>query len=430
MNDEIRDRLQQGADLMALRKYQEAKELYQDILREDRDDIEVYLNLGNACMDLEQFDEGIDAFKRALLIDEDSVTALYSLAYAYFLDGDYEQAARLFNRIEEIGQASVDLYSVMAAMFLDAEDYGMAVRSLNRAIKLDPLNAQLRLQKAQAYLQMGKVREAVSSLRDLQEILPDEAAGYIMEAQVLIDVEEFDGALEALGRAIARFPGDAILSSLRAQALNSMGRYEEALAEAIRAADLETDVPEVKNQVSYQTGIALGGLGRVDESVAVLERAAREGAGAEALFLLMNECVALKRYDRALEASRRIEALDDVAPRHMGAAVFYEALCTERLGHAEEALTLYREAVRRLRGLTIGRNGLYDLYAYRALCHKSLGEYDQALKLLDYLAKLDDNSAGVYALKASVLDAAGRAQEAAQMRARAHSIDPTIEFGE
>lgn len=430
MDERIQDGIQQGVGLMALGKYAEAKEVFQALLAVDDREPEVYLHLGNAQLDLDETDEGIASFKRALLLDETSIQALYSLGCAYFVKGDYASSLRYFNRLEDMGQTDADMYSIMAAMYLDANDYGMVIRCLNRAIQKEPLDAQLRLDKASAYVQMGRTRDAVASLHELQEILPDEAAGYELEARILIEADDEEGALAALDRSQARFPKDPRLVALKARAYNDMGRYDEALAEGMRGQDMGSDVQEVRNELDLQVGIALGGLGRIDESIAVLERSARDGAGAGAWYMIMSECLLTKDYGRVLEYARRIQAAEgDVEAHVMAAAVFNEPFALENLGRTEEAEPLYRAAITKLRRLTLGRNGLFEVYAYRALCLKALGEYDEALSLVDYLLKVDDTSAGTYSIRADVLDAAGRHEEARRDRERAKALDPDFDLG-
>lgn len=430
--EQIQDKIRQGIDLMSLQKYAEAEELFSSLAEQDPRNVEVYINLANAQIDQEKVDEGIATLKRALLVDENNAEVLYDLGCAYFLKVDYAHALRYFNLVERQGEATVDMYSIEAAIFVDSDDYNMAIRSINRAIELEPLNAQLRLDKAQVYEEQGRVQEAVATLHELEELLPDEGSTYAYEARLLTDAERYDDALQALQRAQERFPEDPTIFLLKARALNDAGRYEEALSEAMRGEEL-VRLPgdeQTSNDLKVQTGIALGGMGRVEESLAVMDRAAREGGGTGTYFLALNECLALRRYERVVEYADRILAQEDVEPRVLAAAIYYKPFALEKLGRMEEARPLYEEAVGQLRRITIGRPALYEVYAYRTMTYRSLGRHDDALELADYLVSLDDTAAASQALRYEVLKAKGDMAEAAKARARVLSLDPQFKFGE
>ena len=430
---DITDKISQGVELMALERYEAAKAVFEEVINADRRNLDAYLHLGNAYMNLDEVDNGIAQFKKALVIDENSTNALYSLGCAYFLKGDYANSMKHFNRVEALGVATVEMYMIMMTMFVDSDDPAMAIRSVNRAIQLSPLNSSLRVEKAQIYVALGHYQEAVATVHELQEILPDEAEGYAVEIEVQLEAENYDAAIEAADRALDRFPNDPTLHLLKARVLNTVGRYEEALEASRLALVGNPGESDVKAEVAFQAGVALGGMGRFEDSIRTIENSIGEGREAsEAYYLIMTEATGLGIYDKAAEYADKLLALgvDEMEPRVRAAAIFTKPFAYDKLGRVEEAQALFKEAATALRRITIANPGLFEVYSYRVMAHRELREYDEAIDLADHLISLDENDAAAYALKRTVLLAKGDEAGANEMRAKTLAIDPDFEFGE
>lgn len=430
MEDQVKDLIERGVEAMGLQQYEAALVQFQKALSLDSHDVAVYLHIGNAYMNMDEPEKAMDSFRRALLIDENSVEALYAMGCAYFIIDDPVNAIRYFNRVEERGGATTDMYVIESSIFIDAEDYNMAIRALNRALQIEPLNADLMLGKAEIYAIMGRIDDAVSALRNLQEILPDEIAGYVSEARLLIDADRGDDAMAALVHAEERFPTDAGIRALKAKALNTMARYDEALHEAEQALVVDGLGDKVRSELQLQLSIAYAGVGRVEEASLVLEESAKEGNAAESYYMLMNESIMLQNYAKALECSNRLLELGDVPPRISASACFNKAFAMEKVEGVDAAREAYADAALRLRRITIVNPGLYEVYAYRVMAHRSLGEFDKALDLADYLISLDVTAPASYALKSDVLREQGNYDESDKLRAKVLTLDPNFIFGE
>lgn len=432
MNDVTQDLMARGIELMAVQNYEAARDVFASVVAQDSHNVEGHINLGNAYACLEQMDEAIDSFQRVLILDNQNVDALYSLGCAYFVTGDYASAVANFNKVEQLGAATVEMYGILMAIFTDAEDVAQALRCANKAIRLAPLNGSLRVQKAQLYIASGHLDEAIITLHELQEILPDDAEGYGAEAEVQIEAGRYEDALKALDKALERFPEDASLYSLKARALNTMGRYAEALDVAILGQGLGDERARVVSELAIQKGVALGGLERVDESLQAFESSIGSDGEerAEAYFMMLNECLVLKSFDKAIHYADALRNMEDVEPRMVACAIFSKPFALEQQGRTEEAHELYLEAAGELRRITIVHPGLFEVHGYRALCHKALGEYDEALRLADHIISLDETDAAAYAMKRDILLAMGDEEEAEKMKKKVISLNPSFEFGE
>lgn len=430
MNESVQDKIQQGIELMAAQRYEAAKDLFEEVLREDRGNYEAHFNLGNAQANLGEFEESAEDFKRALLARPDATEAMYSLACVYFLEGRYVDSVREFNRCEENGLTSVEMYQILETIFVDTKDYVQAIRYANKAIQLEPLNARHYIDKANLYLLREQPKEALACLREVEDLLPDAAEPYLTEAQILAQTGESDRALETMERALSRFPGDASLLVAKSRLLNGMGRSSEALEVTRRARELAGDMPEFVRTIDVQEAVALAALNDLDGSIAALERAVEADASSDqAMFMLITECAAAKRFDDVERHCDRVISGDlDVDDHTKAAAVFWKAAALKELGRAEDAGAAFREAVGVLRRMTIARPGLVEVYAYRIMCHKELGEFDKAADLADHIIELSPEDAVGYAFKADVMAAKGDKAQAEALRSKARSLNSSIKL--
>ena len=431
MNGDVQDLIAQAIELMAAERYEPAKGVCEQAIALDAKNFDAYMHLGNACVNLEDFAGGIAAFKKALLVQADSAAARYSLGCTLFLDGQGPEALKQFNVCEKAGAASAEMYGIMELIFLDAKDYVQAIRCANRAIQLEPLNPQHYMDKAQLFLLDGKTCEAVNCLHEVEDLLPDAGEPYILEARLLTQGDEHNAALAAIDRAVARFPLDAAVLLERVRVLNAKGDYREAAALAPRVRELAGDDAALRRELAMQEGIAQAGCEDIEASITALEGATGgDEQNAEALFLLVNECYATGRYEQAESYGAQLAALEGIELRYKAAGVFYNAASIDKLGREEEAAAAYKAATRSLRQASIGQAGMLEVYAYRAMCHKALGEYEKALSLCDHLVNMAPDNPSGYAFKADVCEAMGEHEQAEELRAKVRDIDPNFNLQE
>lgn len=428
-NEQIQDLVQQGIELMAAQRFEAAKDVFERVIQADKRSFEAYLQLGNACVNLQQVGDGITAFKKALMVKPDSQEARYSLGCAYFLDGQNVEAVKQFNACEKAGFTSVEMYSLMEVIFLDAEDYVQAVRCANRAIRLEPLNPQPYLDKAQLFMAQGKTKEALSCLREVEDLLPDAAEPYVLETRLLTQGGDHDRAVEAIDRACKRFPEDGSLLLERGRALNAKGSYREALDTLNEAEKLMEGEPALTHDLAMQKSVAQAGLQNIDASIAELNRLVQgENPDTDALFLLLNECSAVGRFEDVLKFASQMLSIDGALSRYRAAALYWNAAALKELGRSDEAQEAFKKNARTLRQITIGEPGLIEVYMYRAMCHKELGEFDEALSLVDHLLALSPDDAVGYAFKADIYKAMGDDAREREMRDKVLAVDPDFKF--
>lgn len=178
-----------------------------------------------------------------------------------------------------------------------------------------------------------------------------------------------------LVRLTQRYPQMAYFYALLAQNYGQEKRYEEAVKAAKHALELEPRFTEAR--------LTLGRLYAVQERH---DDAAREFAAAirddpkreEAYPFLANECVAHGEYGRALEALRRLLAVN---PDSVVAYYYMGAINAQHLNRLGEALRLYQEALNIDPANANVHNAIAEVYLRQRQLRKALGKYEEIAHL-------------------------------------------------
>jgi tetratricopeptide (TPR) repeat protein len=200
------------------------------------------------------------------------------------------------------------------------KDFELMLSETNRLITARPKSAQGWQMKADAYRQQRDVENARTAIERAMEIDDGDTWNYIRRSWISWrrswiswDVGEHDEALSDLTRAIELGPAHAFLYRNRAERLNTMGRFEEASADARKSIELNPDDREGFSQLlrSYLN------LEQEDEVRATIDELRDHAGGwvdieakAWAHRTVADYYRQLKDYDRAMESAERAIEID------------------------------------------------------------------------------------------------------------------------
>ena len=431
MNDSLRydELVNQGITLMQVQNYSKAKDMFLQATEVDKNNKTAYMHLGNACANLDEFEEAKTAFEKVLLIDPDDGEAYFNIGNIYVLQDDLYKCVENYNKAEEKGFRRIELYSNLAGIFRELGDTTQAVRNLNKAIKVAPLRGDVRVEKAHIYISEGKFQEALETLEELQQILPDAFEAYDLQSQIYCGMKQYDKALEIIDGALEKFEKDVVLQWIRIKILVEKQDFDEAKKAISKIKEME-DYDTVEREVIFQESIVFSYENKIDAAIASLEQLLdkeqeTEGIDEQTRYLLMNLYLGQKDYDKSLEQAKKLSsAKTDTLYNISG--MYYEAHILKQKGKQEEAKAKYKDTVTYLRKLSIKIPTFYEIYVYRLLCHKELGEYEKALELADYIENLYPEKADAYAMRCVVYSDMGMEEKAEEQRQKAKAINPNL----
>ena len=425
MEEKLQDLMSRGVALMAAGNYENAKELFDQVIKENPKILEAYMSKGDACANLELYDEAIDCFKKALMVDSSFALAYFSIGSIYVLKEDNLKALQFFNKAAEAGYESAEMYLLMSTIFWNADDEIQAMRYLNRAIKLSPLDGSLRLSKVRMYLNANKFDMALEALDEMEAILPDAYEVYDLKAQIYMGMQKYSEAEAIISKGCTKFPEDANLAAIKLKVLVSIDKDEDAIQQ-LNLMKRKGLYELVIKDASLQEATLFLKKEKVEEATAVLVNANEKlGYDADIVYILMDIYGKTGKYEELLTWSDKMIANSN-NDLYFVTALFFHATALKELARTEESQKEFKAITEKVRKMTIEDPGFYEGYLFRLLAHIDLSEFDEALDLADYVENLYPDRADAHAFRYQVYTKMGKLEDAEREKARAREIDPAF----
>lgn len=208
---------------------QRALEQYQEITRQDSNDLEAFLTLGRLYKVSQNSVESEKAFNAALKLDPDNEDALTGLALVYADLGDAKRAAELLKRVAD---KSPNLRTLMAlaGSYEQIRDYALAAETLRKALELAPDNPDLKRALAQNLLFSDNNDEALKIYTELVEEDPKDVQSWLRISQIHREQRAFGKARQAIDRAKKLEPDNLEIIFNEVGILEAEGKTAEAIA--------------------------------------------------------------------------------------------------------------------------------------------------------------------------------------------------------
>ncbi|MBN2497523.1 MAG: tetratricopeptide repeat protein [Deltaproteobacteria bacterium] len=341
----------------------EAVECFEDILRDDPEDLAAHRGLVEAAY----FAGRLAEFERRYRSRASGGEGLghYGLALCAVArgPGGMKAAIEHFQKAEELMPTEADVpYRIGLVYIMDA-DFERAAAALQRAIERDGQRPEPRVALAHCRLQLNESAKAMDILRpilnqspgpdvvskaravaarifDLERDIPPDAAPEIQKATTYLGQEGVQQALLLLSELAARYPELALVHFLKGLAHSRMDNRGEAIVALERAIQLRPDNPE-----------ALVALGDIYFRVGKWQMARKsylQAVGLNPFYLeahmrMAELCEARGDHEGALQAYEKVVLLepDNVRHRHAYADALARTGRLEDAVAALEAILLY-----------------------------------------------------------------------------------------
>jgi serine/threonine-protein kinase len=228
-----------------------------------------------AAREAADFEAAIAAFATALTYDPNYAPAHAGLGLAwrgkYLSSRDTSIAAQAVNACREAVRRQPGLslgHTCLGMLLYERRDLEHAAEELTRAVQADPTNDDAIVWLGRTQEELRLPSQAERTYLAAVKARPDYYNPRLWAANFYRRQSRYQDAADALAEAVRLVPDHTRLRAALAVPLNYVGRYEEAIAAARKANDLEPS-PE-----ALQTwGMSLYRLRRFEEAAAVIERA-------------------------------------------------------------------------------------------------------------------------------------------------------------
>jgi len=235
-----------------------------------------------------KYRDAIPYYEKAIALEPGNVLFLRNKANAYNWLEEYEEAIAAYKAViqHESDQNTAEKakdYNYIGVQFNKQKKYREAIPYYEKAIELAPQNPQYLRNKAIAYDWLREAKDASEAyqLAAQYETNPVQKAKDLNYAGVQFhDLQQYKKAIECYEKAIALEPENALFLRNKANAFNRLGRYEEAVAAYLVAAQHETDAAEQAKDYNA-TGLIYSNQYKDEEALQYYQKALEKDPGVQ-----------------------------------------------------------------------------------------------------------------------------------------------------
>jgi len=196
-------------------------------------------SMGDLLVPMGRFREAIKSLRTALRLNPfPPVNFFWTLGLAYFFTGRTNEAIEVTNKAVNLDPGIAESHFLLGITLIAAGKSGEALTELDKAVSLSQNPSRYIPHRAVALVNTGKIEEAVASVKEMVSSRPDDADGY--EGLIFV--------------------------------LNLLGRHEEVLQMAQKAATLQLG-PYTEPYIKLSSGLSYGFLGQYDQAILRLKEA-------------------------------------------------------------------------------------------------------------------------------------------------------------
>ncbi len=297
-----------GAAYARLGFYDRAEEAFQAVLIQRPADFDVLLHLGRAAARAHHNEMARRALEAAIRMRPADVEALLELGLVYAASKDYSRAVYLLAQARQIAPRRPDILLVLARAAEDAGYYGDSALAYDEYVKLQPADDTARRDRARVLGYTGtRLEEGLKEMAAYIDSHPGDPIGHYNLAQFTWRTEP-DKSLGQLAAALRLDSKFAPAHVSRGWLLHRLGRSEEAVPHLEAALKITPDNVRALDQL----GLVHLSLDRPQEAEKTLRRAM--ALASEDPDVLMHLGRALMALGREEEAQRILEKYEQIRP--------------------------------------------------------------------------------------------------------------------
>ena len=231
--------LDYGSGLFVNERYDEAIEVFEDILKQDPHNLMIHVRLAVAHSISGREDRALELFERARSIDPSSVDVRHYLALHYFRSGRWQEAAALLTSVLAQMPHRLPALESLAQIREGQERIEEASGLLERIVALQPTNATRWTKLGEMRMALGDTEGAIGAFEQARESNRS-AFSHVLELGVLYLADRrLTEAAECLDLVPASHPGYAMALFKRAQVSVLLGESDQS--DRIRLATQRSD---------------------------------------------------------------------------------------------------------------------------------------------------------------------------------------------
>jgi tetratricopeptide (TPR) repeat protein len=409
------------ANLYQLTQPQKALKIFEKLLNQNADQIDILFQCAQIYMSLNRYDEAASKCKKMLELEPGNKPLQRQLADTYIKGGRLEQAQALLENMVSEDSSDVEVIAALADLYLNQKKFQKSIDLYENLLKQGAKNTEIKLRIGAGFFGLSEhdttcIQKAQKIFDDLQREISDDwrpywylgaialnqhkdsLAGMYFEKVIkinghneeawwflgssLFERGKYDSLLRVVEQPQKIFPNDFRFFLLEGLALSRMEKQEEAVKPLEKAYRLN---PKDLNTLGT-LAMTLDGLHRYDES----DRLYEEGLKLDSTAALLLNNYSYSLAERGLQLQRALEMAKQAITREPENAAYLDTYgwVFFKLGKFEDA-AIYIE-----RSVATGKASSVVHEHFGDICQK-LGQKEKALESWKKALEMDPKNEAI-----------------------------------
>lgn len=366
--------------------------------------------MGRVALEAGQNDHAAEWLSRACAAGS-RVDYASSLGVALQRLGRHADALHAFEKAVELKPDDVQNWKNLANVLFELRSTDEALLVYRKVLELDRRDWDAACRLGYLHHQLGQLDDALACLGLCDALRPNHASTLHMRSVFLLGLKRYEQAIAEGMRAHQLAPTNVDTCNNIGSALTALDRHDEALPWYDRALSLQPSL----DAALYNKAFTLGKLRRLDEAMAIHDRLKAKG-GADSTVTDLNLAYLLFGFGRCEDARAALDVCLESRPNDV-AALQLRAVCLRALRQPELSIADSERAHQ----LDPGNAGICNNIG--AVLHE-VGRYQEALSWFEKAIGLQPDYAEAFTNLAQAQHQLHRLDEAVESYDRARCIDP------
>ena len=254
--------LDEGSALHQLGKLEEAKLIYESILKITPKQFEATHLLGTLHAQMGQYSSSIALLNKAILINPKQYETHSNIGNAYVESNQFEDAVIAYNKAIKIKPNNPKDYCNKGIALHKLKKHEQAIRSFDKSIEIEPTFAKAYLNKANTQMEMGHIDKAIENYEKSILIDPENVEAFHNLGLAKNHLKDYENAIIIFDKALEIHPNFTNSFINKGIALMSLGKLELGFSCFQKAISIDPD----SAQTHYNLGVAQTELGNLNEA--------------------------------------------------------------------------------------------------------------------------------------------------------------------
>jgi len=356
-----------------------------------------------------EYEEAVNLYRQVIKLDKKNHIAYHNLGLIENVLGHSDKAKNLIKKSIELNSKYTNAHYNLALIYFNELDFQSAKQSLLNARKIEPNNLDAAILLALCEKNLGAYHDAIKILNKILEHSPNEDTVYFYIGECLYHLTCYMDSLYCFDKAIEINKSSSKYYFFKANVLKEILQYEEAIKQFNLCLQIDPHISEVYNNL----GIVYRELGYYEKSLENYNSAI--ALDPKNILYLFNKANILSFLDKNLDAISIYKSILEIDEKNYDSYI--------NLGNCYKEIDCYSEALN-CYVLALSLKNTSEVHINIGSIYYELNDWNASIKHYDLAIQMDPFSMSAFVGKGNVYRIMGDYLSSIENYNRALSLSP------